>query len=79
LNLGIGRHFINMGIEKILLCCNANNRGSVKTIIGNSGILDSKGIFNGEKILRFWITLLFVSPAAAANGGYYAKRNVFKT
>lgn len=47
----------NMGFEKILICCNANNIGSVKTIIGNGGILDSEGMFNGEKIQRFWVTL----------------------
>ena len=47
----------NMGYGKVLLCCNADNTGSVKTIIGSGGILDSEGIFNGEKIQRFWITL----------------------
>lgn len=47
----------NMGFEKTLLCCNANNTASVKTITGNGGILDSEGIFNGETILRFWLPL----------------------
>jgi predicted acetyltransferase len=48
----------NMGFKKILLCCNENNIGSVKTIIENGGILDSEGIFNGEKIQRYWIILV---------------------
>ena len=48
----------NMGFEKILICCNEDNIGSVKTIIENGGILDSEGIFNGEKIQRYWIALV---------------------
>jgi predicted acetyltransferase len=46
-----------MGFDKVLLCCNENNVGSIKVILENNGVLDSKGIFNGEKIRRYWITL----------------------
>lgn len=55
MGLGICRE---MGLEKVLLCCNEDNIGSIKTILENGGVLDSKGIFNGEKIQRYWITLV---------------------
>jgi predicted acetyltransferase len=34
-----------------------DNIGSVKTIINNSGILDSEGIDKGEVFQRYWIDL----------------------
>lgn len=48
----------DMGFKKILLCCNKNNVGSIKTITENGGILDSEVIYNGEEIQRYWIALI---------------------
>jgi predicted acetyltransferase len=46
----------DMGFNKVLLCCNKSNPGSVKTIIENGSVLDSETIFKGErsKILDFF-------------------------
>jgi predicted acetyltransferase len=48
----------NMGFEKILICCNKENMGSIKTIMKNGGVLASEGIFNGEEMQRYWIALI---------------------
>jgi predicted acetyltransferase len=60
LRLGLGI-CTNMGLEKVLLCCNASNISSVKTIVDNGGIFDSHGMFDGEKIHRYWIKLTPIS------------------
>ncbi len=57
LRMGLGT-CKEMGFEKVLLCCKADNIGSVKTITDNGGILSSETILNGEKIQRYWIILV---------------------
>ncbi len=46
-----------MGMEKVLVCCNNDNIGSMKTILRNGGIFDSEGEYNGRPINRYWIHL----------------------
>lgn len=47
-----------LGINKVLICCNRNNIGSAKSIINNGGILENEVIdTDGEVMQRYWITL----------------------
>lgn len=46
-----------MGIQRVLITCAKDNAGSVRTIVNNSGVLDSEGIDNGECFQRYWINL----------------------
>ena len=46
-----------MRFEEVLLCCNRNNEGSVKTMVKNGGVFDSVAEWEGETILRYWIHL----------------------
>jgi len=47
-----------IGLEKVLLCCNKSNIGSAKTIKNNGGILENEiKEDNGNIIQRYWINL----------------------
>lgn len=47
-----------LGLEKVLVVCDADNIGSKRTIIKNGGIPDTNFIEeDGNRINRFWITL----------------------
>ena len=44
-------------IDKVLICCNRSNIGSVKTIMANGGILENEVMNDDEIIQRYWISL----------------------
>jgi len=46
-----------MGYHKTLLCCYKDNIASVKTIVGNGGVLDSEGLKDGIVFQRYWIDI----------------------
>lgn len=46
-----------LGLEKVLVCCNKNNIGSARTIQKNNGILEDERITETEITQRYWITL----------------------
>ena len=52
-----------MGIEKMLLVCDAEGTPSEKTIIANGGQLESIIEADGCKMKRFWITTQDISSA----------------
>lgn len=46
-----------LGINKVLMTCDADNYGSEKSIINNGGVFESEVEEDGELEKRFWITL----------------------
>lgn len=46
-----------MGIERVLMVCDANNPASAHTIRKNGGILENRTDEKGEEIERYWIDL----------------------
>lgn len=46
-----------IGLSKVLLTCDKDNIGSVKTILNNGGILDSEEEIEGKPLHRYWINL----------------------
>ena len=46
-----------LGIDRALLTCNKENLASAKTIINNSGVLDSEVQINGKIIQHYWIDI----------------------
>jgi len=47
-----------LDIDKILVSCDKNNIGSVKTIVKNGGVFDKEFIDdNGNIVNQYWITL----------------------
>ncbi len=48
----------DLGIDKLLITCNAKNPASRKTILANGGIYESTIDVDGEKIERYWISVL---------------------
>lgn len=49
---------IELGIQKVLVVCDATNEGSEKTILNNGGLRDSDFIEkDGNIVRRFWIEL----------------------
>ncbi|WMJ22555.1 GNAT family N-acetyltransferase [Paludicola sp. MB14-C6] len=46
-----------LGLEKVLVCCNKENIGSAKTIQKNNGILEDERANENEITQRYWITL----------------------
>ncbi|MDC4163119.1 GNAT family N-acetyltransferase [Mycoplasma bradburyae] len=46
-----------LNLDKILLVCDKNNIGSVKTIKNNHGILENEILQDNKVIQRYWITL----------------------
>lgn len=47
-----------LGIDKLLITCNPENVASQKTILSNGGIYESTIDVEGEKIERYWITVV---------------------
>ena len=48
---------MKLGIEKVLLTCDADNIASAKTIKSCGGILENEVPNDGTLILRYWIEL----------------------
>lgn len=46
-----------IGIKKVLMVCDKDNTGSVKSIIKNGGVLENKQIESGKVTQRYWIDL----------------------
>lgn len=46
-----------LGIYKVLLTCDKNNIGSMKSIIKNGGVLENEVIKDGITVQRYWIDL----------------------
>ena len=46
-----------LGINKVLICCDKDNIGSVKSIINNGGVLESEVEEDGHIVQRYWIQL----------------------
>lgn len=46
-----------LGIKKVLMVCDKDNVGSVKSIINNGGILETEQMENGKTEQRYWIDL----------------------
>lgn len=47
----------NLGINKVLMCCDKNNIGSAKAIVKNGGILENEIEKDGRIEQRYWIKL----------------------
>ncbi len=46
-----------LGIKKVLLCCDDDNIASRHTIISNGGIYERTTEANGKHVMRYWIEL----------------------
>lgn len=46
-----------LGMDKVLLVCDKDNIGSVKSIINNGGVLENEALKEGKLIQRYWIML----------------------
>ena len=46
-----------LGLEKVLVCCDKVNTGSAKTIIKNGGVLENEVITQKEVVQRYWINI----------------------
>lgn len=46
-----------LGIQRVLMCCSADNLASAKTILNNGGVLENEILVNGCKEQRYWIDL----------------------
>ncbi len=46
-----------LGLNKVLMVCNADNYGSEKSIINNGGVFESEITEDGKREKRYWITL----------------------
>lgn len=44
-----------LGISKLMITCNVNNRASEKTILANSGVFEKTIDVDGRQVKRFWI------------------------
>ena len=47
-----------LGIQKVLMCCEKENIASARSIIKNGGILENEIIDDNKIIQRYWIDLL---------------------
>lgn len=46
-----------LGIDKVLMCCDKDNAGSVKSIVSNGGVLENEVEEDGQIMQRYWIQL----------------------
>lgn len=46
-----------LGISRVLMCCDKDNVGSVRSIIKNGGVLENEVEGNGHIVQRYWIQL----------------------
>ena len=44
-----------LGIDRVLMCCDKENIGSAKSIMKNGGILENEVLVNGVVEQRYWI------------------------
>ena len=46
-----------MGIDKLLVICDVNNKASEKTILANGGVYENTIDVDGSQMKRYWITV----------------------
>ncbi|MBE6901565.1 MAG: GNAT family N-acetyltransferase, partial [Ruminococcaceae bacterium] len=46
-----------LGIDRVLVCCDEDNLPSERTILANGGVFERTTFANGKVIKRFWIEL----------------------
>ncbi len=46
-----------LGIDKLLITCDIENKASEKTILANNGVYEKTIEVEGYQIKRFWITV----------------------
>ena len=46
-----------LGMDKVIMVCDKDNIGSVKSIINNGGVLENEVLKEGKLIQRYWIML----------------------
>ena len=46
-----------LGIERVLMCCDSDNFASARTIEKNGGVLENVVVGGGAPVKRYWITL----------------------
>ena len=46
-----------LGIDRVLICCNKTNIGSAKSIMNNGGVLEDERIVDDVLVQRYWINL----------------------
>lgn len=46
-----------LGIDRVLMCCDKDNIGSVKSIVRNGGVLENEVLEDGMPVQRYWIQL----------------------
>lgn len=46
-----------LGMDKVLICCDKDNIGSVKSIMNNGGVLENEIEEDGHIVQRYWIPL----------------------
>lgn len=46
-----------MGIDKLLVICDVNNKASEKTILANGGVYENTIEVDGSLMKRYWITV----------------------
>ncbi len=64
-----------MGIERVLMVCDANNPASAHTIQKNGGILENRTVEKGEEIERYWIDLTGSGREIVSFTNFYASMN----
>ena len=47
----------DLGIERVLMCCDSDNFASARTIEKNGGVLENVVVGGGAPVKRYWITL----------------------
>ena len=50
-------HCRELGIDRVLICCDEGNIASERTILANGGVFERTTEANGKTIKRFWIQL----------------------
>jgi len=55
--LALGYCYETLELEKVLVTCDKENVGSVKTIIANGGLLENELLENDRMTRRYWIDL----------------------
>lgn len=46
-----------MGIEKLLVTCDVNNKASEKTILANDGVYENTIDVDGSQMKRYWVNV----------------------
>ncbi len=45
------------GIDRVLICCNSENKASENTILSNGGVFENEVLVEGNRMKRYWIKL----------------------